>query len=676
MKKLLLALPLLAGCQDKPIAQAARLSGVNELVQVGEYLFSTSTDKDELRVLDLAPESVQGRQFKLAPNPLEALAVPVVPRPVGLVRDVSYEPTTVKVTLDGVDGGIDLPMPDGTTVFVTDGSDLVIPEAIEVGGPYVYAVAAGGLEISVVDGTNDLDLPADAGVGSRTNLREVKRLVAPAPVTAMNAVRRADGTSRLAYATWDGSRALLVTVDLPGVEAIEATPLSAIEGRTRVADALFDEVISALLFLSDERLVVATRQDRGAKGRTFVFDLQTLATRALDFPGPVRMLATHPSVYAGNRVKGRGSRIYGVLAEEACGNPGCGGIVAVDTATGARSLDQGGQPMFTLTVGDALVQGLAIGRSVNLAQPTGPSQWAALPIPLLGVATSSTGTLVFFDADGLTQLDFDGSGPRATQVRMEYPPTPDKPNGTVETYVAGPIKDDPETPEVNEGPRFAAGAVVSETVLVIFQSEIPGLINLPTAEADGLRFPLPAGAAANAKVGDRVLLFAGEAACGEAPVESVDADAVVVADLPQACPGRSRFTVRAGPQAPYVVLGSTSGYMGRTGPNRTFSFARPYYHHPAGFDPSRPAVQFDLGEGDPNMPRDGRWVLEVADAWAPYVSTVDSSAGCSPNLPGTPVIDVRIHRLFVAYASANGIVEVDPTVAHRGALSRNVYCYR
>ena len=79
MKRLLvLSLACLAaGCSQAPIAASATLVGAHDIVLVERLLFTTSTDRDELRVLDLAPPALtQGfRQYVRAPNPLEALSI-------------------------------------------------------------------------------------------------------------------------------------------------------------------------------------------------------------------------------------------------------------------------------------------------------------------------------------------------------------------------------------------------------------------------------------------------------------------------------------------------------------------------------------------------------------------------------------------------------------------------
>ena len=80
---------------------------------VDNLLFITSTDRDELRVLSLDEDATK-RRFVRAPNPLEPLAIPVLPRPQALARDVRY-----------VDGQ-------------------------ERAGSYVYARSNGSTEISIV----------------------------------------------------------------------------------------------------------------------------------------------------------------------------------------------------------------------------------------------------------------------------------------------------------------------------------------------------------------------------------------------------------------------------------------------------------------------------------------------------------------------------------------------
>ena len=79
MKQLFVVLvtALAVGCTQAPVAAAATLVGAHDMVLVDKLLFTTSTDRDELRVLDLVPAAAAGsRQYVRAPNPLEALSIP------------------------------------------------------------------------------------------------------------------------------------------------------------------------------------------------------------------------------------------------------------------------------------------------------------------------------------------------------------------------------------------------------------------------------------------------------------------------------------------------------------------------------------------------------------------------------------------------------------------------
>ena len=633
----------LCGCSQRPLAQAARLLGVNELVLVGDYVFSTSTDQNELRVLDLAPDAVQGRQFLPAPNPLEPLSIPVVSRPTSLARDVRWEDTAP-----------------------AEETGRVVPGGVEIAGPYVYAAAAGGVEISVVGAAPEL-------------LRELTRLVAPAPVTAMTA-RGGATRSTLAYATWDGARALLVTVDLPGPDALPAETAASLAQRTRVLDALPGESVAALLWLPGDRLVVATRKALGTQGRTLVLDVQSLATRELPFGAPVRMLATHRGIDDGVTLFPAGFRVFGVLDEEACGSPACGGVLAVDVDRGAVSTDATGQPMLPIRFGDALVQGLALGPGANLNLPpavTGADSSAALPLSVLGVATTSMGGVAFFDAWALTHIDTDGQKAQAVSAAFVYPPQDGSTSPRLQNWVQGPVLDDPTTADVNESTlELADGAANDEFVAVVVEGQVPGLADLPTADADGLRLHMPVDVASRALPGDLAVLSAGQGVCGEAPLAQVDTAGALLAAVPAGCTGRTSYTVRAGPQAPYVVAGTVSGYMGRSGPDREFSFAGRYFLRYLDFDASRPALRVRFGPGEVAPVRDSRWVLELDNGFLPYIATVDSSVGCAAHMPGTPIVDLVRQRLFVAYPSANGVMEINPSVAGRAALTSGVYCYR
>jgi hypothetical protein len=94
-RALVAALVLLCACSSRTAAPPARISGVNDIALVDNLLFITSTDRNELRALDLGePEfivNLVARDFVRAPNPLEPLSIPVLDRPVGIARDVRWK---------------------------------------------------------------------------------------------------------------------------------------------------------------------------------------------------------------------------------------------------------------------------------------------------------------------------------------------------------------------------------------------------------------------------------------------------------------------------------------------------------------------------------------------------------------------------------------------------------
>jgi hypothetical protein len=640
MRKLsLLAAALtVVACSQRTAAPPARISGTYDLALVGDLLFVTSSDNSELRVLDLVTSANQpNRDFVRAPNPLEPLSIPVVDRPVGLARDLRYEP------LDGKDG------------------------ALEVSGPYVYVISAGTSAISIVG-------------GAREHLVELARLPTDEPVTAIAGRGPAGGIgpSKLYFATYDGVRSRVFETEVMSPAELDTTcglgldgaqcRVQKIQAKTKAVSDTAGEVVDALLTVPDG-LVVAVRSSSGKSGRTLWLNTKDLPskieTKVLAFPGPVRQMTTHAAI---GEVKA-GDRIFGVLDEEACLTDGaCGGIIAVDVSTGAIAKDGSGQEMLPIRLGDALPRGLSVsvGGQVGINGTT-------TTLGLLGIATASTGEIFFFDAFTLRHIDVIGelggaSGPGRFRRQATETETPN--DGTF-----GPTN-----------VRAADGAALNESILVIYQGEIPGLARLPTNKDDQLRFPVPATMLSRARLGDKILIDA-NAAC-EATVTSIAADALLVAEVPAACAAaRSLFTVRAGGAEPYVVGGTVTGYMGRTRdstpacPSGTsscgFTYTGSYYNHPAGYTPGVPTFSFDMGPAAPDIKRDDRYILDTQSNFENYSATIDAQVGTIYHLPGSVTFDFLSQRAYIAYPSANGILEIAPAaMTHAAPNLRNIVSYR
>lgn len=663
MKRLFLAattLAVIVGCSQAQTAQPAQLTGLRSTALVGDLLIVTSTERNELRALDLVPPvTINGKEFLPAPNPLEKLAIPVLDRPTRLSRDVSYAP-----------------------LIATDGT-LVQEDGLEVGGPFVYASSPGTAAISIVGATEDL-------------LVELARFPTAAPVTATAGTRVGSGmnsTSRLYFATDNGKEATLYKLDLPSPTTLNETRIA--KGKNENLAVLKETTLETypgssiveLLTLPGERLVVVTRRAQGKQGEAFVLNVgeaPNFIPLPLDFGGPVRALATHPATVLGEgptlKTLEAGARLYGLLDEAACGGPACGGIVAVDSRTGARAKDFSGQPMLTLKFGDVLPVGLSVFARApfNAPPPLGPTT-----VPLLGVVTTSVGDLAFFDAGGLTYFDADVNTARVTVAPVTYAAVVDASGrtspGAPVAYAAGPVVDSIVPGE---------GASLDEEVAVVQGGAVHELPEVSLLGTTDELVSVGAEAVMRMRVADTAVFSSLAGNCTGALTALTATTVTVHFDAP--CPaGKYLAVFAAGPASPFVVAGSRSGFMGRTSAGSTFSYQGTVYSRVKG----QAALTFRMGEDSvASMPR--VWRFTVASGFAPYMSYIDTSntystvAACAVHMPGpisywlpgakAPLTDIERAnaRLFVAFPSANGVIELVPATVTPGAIASNVVCYR
>ncbi len=609
----------LGACQQPERTSEAKLWGTYSLVQVDDLVFVTSTDKNELKVLDLAASP---RGFVRGPNPLEALSIPVLDRPIGLARDEWFDDAT---TLEG---------------------GAVVPDGRKMGGPYVYALSAGASEISIV--------------GARKNqLVEAMRLPTPGPVTAAagRGPEGGSGKSTLYFA----ASGVVYAIELPPYEELVELEPKDVTPLLRVIGTLPGEAVSALLPLPNDRLVVATRKDAGRSGRTLLVDLRSLVSTELPFPGPLRQLDTHATVEG---MAAAGDRVFGVLDPSVCTPAGCGGIIAVDLSKNPPAIasDVTGHPMSPIYTGVAIPQDLALGERVDTRVRTSEGTYRTETL-VLGIVSASNGELFLFDAGALRHIDDvpaqggvvkhdDGSVVRRRNSSGQESAHTDESFGIKPSKLAA-----------------ADGAARDEAIHVVHQGMLPALQALPTSQADGDVFHAPADALGPVRVGDTVVIEAVDPAdpekrvmC-ETKVASVEPAGLRVASVAPECQQRTAFTVRV-PQGEYVVAGELSGYMGRVRANERLAFSGSYYHHPDGFDPQAPQFALEMGAHDPSLERDGRYVVTTAANFAPLAMTVADFAGMT--LPGSVAIDPIRQQAFVAYPSANAIVELTPSTVSRG----------
>jgi len=706
------------GCSQQAIPPPAHIVGTNSLALVNDLLFVTSPGASELRVLDLR---VSPRDFVRAPNPLEPLSIPVLNAPTVLARDITYD----------ANGDI-----DDTTY-----------------DPYVYAQGAAAGEISIVGTRRD------------SQLVELKRLVIGETVTAIAARGPTGGSpSTLYFATLGSGQGRLWQLPIPPSDPTGrlADPGAPLPLRYGVGSAYQSDPITSIAVLPGNRIAVASRAAGARTGRTIILDFMSdpnVQQSVLDFPSPVRQLVTHPTIYALNpdgtpalnrdgsplRRLDAGARIFGVLDDDACPPPppllpppypDCPGILAVEglrTRTGPdgmvvanprfgmRSLDATGYRMLPIRLGIGLISGLSVApttvRYRYLAEGTEKAgvplvngSGAVTTFDFLGIASTSSGQIFFFDASALTLINI--STVPAQVTNLQYVDSA----GGIRTYTSGPLPGAPRTdissPPPFPGVKVATGAAAdpSELVSVVFQGVITDFRDLGPVTLSEFQLPYGTGDARRLIPGKDSIVVSGADGCSaEVLLSAVDfAHGMLQTTTRIPCTGAATFSVRAcgclqthdctACDQPYVVSGTATGYMGRTGNNQDFAFpanvadryAR-YYYHPlpnpdypeVAFDPTVPQIQFTMGPGAPDIQRDWQYAMVVDAKFSPEFVTVDVNIGIEFHSPGASAYvgalsDLTdISRLYVAYPSANAVLEFPPQLLiPNSPNARNVAAFR
>ncbi len=641
MKRLILALALgaagLLSCSEaETFTTAAGISGAYDLTLVNRLVFVTSSDTDELRVLDL---DANPRDYVRAPNPLEPLAIPVLDRPLALARDVAYD---------------------------VNGQEVV--------GQYVYVRSAGSQEISVVGAAPEL-------------LRQVRRLVAPGIVTALagRGPLTEGEPSQLFFATQAAEGARVWRQELARPDVLESTTPPA---PVLVAQLQPGETAQALLVLPANQLAIATRSAAGRGGRTFRVDVTAPdQVTELRFGAPVRQLYTHPrvTILAGRESRPElrleaGTRVYGILDEAACGGrSGCSGVLAVDSATGqvSRELialrderDANNQPIISgyregvqmtpITVGAALPTGMTIAPNAQLLVVQGGARVIDL-FPLLGILPASDGRITLFDAVELRHFDFDPAAAAAAIELRNAAEQPKDPNNTGRTLLTAEV--------VN-------GATQTDVYRLFYQARLQGLSGLGRAAGTSTPFEVPRVEAERASLqpGDILVLEGDGGACatelsvGQVVPGTTSTTLVPSTPIPPECADLPRFSVLAGGAQPFVVFSATRGVLGRMGTGQPFTVAGPYFRHPdeqVGL-PSPVQVRLTLSELDPRLARDDRYVVATNGAFVPFiaeVNRVDSTLGLGEyRLPASVVFTKAqdgTDFAYFAYPSADGILQMN-----------------
>ncbi|WP_223754026.1 hypothetical protein [Myxococcus sp. RHSTA-1-4] len=657
---------LSGACSSSDVeAGIAGLSGTYDLTLVNDLVFVTSSDNDELRVLDL---SADPKQFIPAPNPLEALSIPVLGRPDALARDVGYS-----------------------------------AEGADVPGPYVYARSSGSSEISVV-------------AADRSRLVQVARLTADSLVTAFAARSPGDvagaATSTLYYAMQDPDPSLgadtggarVMRQDLPGPDVIDPAALPA---PATVFCLEPGESIQSMVVLSTPgELAVATRRASGRSGRTLLItDTGPLAdclqptAPTVDLSGgfggvPVRLLATHPGVRVSDtRTLAPSQYVYGILDEVSCGGTqACSGVLAVDTTTpgrAERARDISNAPMLPIYPALGVPTGLTLvpDAVMRLVLDDGTGDDNAR-VPLLGIMPSSGGLITLFAAHNLRHFDLATATPGiALELRDR-----NEAQVTLETEGLVVVTQDPALQET----KLYEGSVPNATYRIIYQGAIPGLSALARDANDPRRFEAEPDPAWQPRVGDLIVLESVDVECGTAltvaavePIPGTSRVRLAISDaeaIPAECESLPSFTVRAGGDQPFVLQDSSGAVLSRDVLGTPYRQELPteYFFHPNDFfivpSDGSPPVQDTAKYPQPPPPlniqmtgvgreleRGDRYVVSVTSGVRNFVFAVDTSAnaavtGLAPyTLPGAVVASQAggANLAYIVYPSADGILQVN-----------------
>lgn len=609
----LFALVCLSACTQNPVTNRASILGPIDLVFADKMVdstlavrpheradgtvvervglpsgrvFVTSTDSSELRVYETFKEGTSNNgDWARAPNPLETLSIPVLDQPTMLVVDEGHDVFGFKVT-----------------------------------GAYVYAARSGAAEVSVVS--------------TRTLKQVASRPVPlPAPLTALSAwmdvtSTKLPATTSLYVATWDGATARVLrgtlvtdeealaaqlaggTIAFSELTSIDGEPIKALQ----VLPPRVGRNVDGAPFCDSSLCLALSTRKAGGTGRTVLLDPASGRSVPLNFGGQMRDFAA--SLRADGDV-----RLYGILDEEPCGGAACSGVVSVDLVDGTSlggfplSTDVTGQPMLPLRPVSGLIMGLTIAAGGSIYLSTERIEDGGItPQPSevgfdeLGAFSASNGTVSFFSAEKGLLLD---ANPYRADIERVVARTPapledggssfNLPDGgaagvlevaTLAYVGGGPINGASSFPwrtvEASLGTAtrkwtidIADGYFGDQTLFVINNGSLPGLVFVPTVDADGTRLTVTPGAEGSAAIGDPVRFFTGTdaasvAECGRASVVQLGSGFVEVDASPTSCVGRTYFSVIAGGAKPLTISADIEGYLGRAGAGETFVFKRRY----------------------------------------------------------------------------------------------------
>lgn len=367
------ALTVFVACSQQTARAPARLAGTHALAVAGKLVFVTSTDRDELRVIDTTQND-----FVRAPNPLEPLAIPVVETPDNISRDLDWV-----------------------------GGEQII-------GQYVYAWSQGGRAISAV------------GIAD-SSLKEERRVVVNDPLTAVAArAPAAEGQpSVLYYATYatdtgGGRFGQLYRREIPAPgEAVipEAVPVTA-------ARFSGEAITSIAVLPTGDQVVISTQSDV-----LWIADPRSSITRVSLRPacpaGAARESCGFSAAVREVVVDARNAtaiRVFGLLDESSCDDRSCEGIEAVDLifpsadeaavpSSAVLAKTDLGTPMTKLSSTGGLFTSLDLSPNGRVRHQNGNF---VTDMPLMALASQGNGDILAFNAEAARLVDGNFEPPNAT----------------------------------------------------------------------------------------------------------------------------------------------------------------------------------------------------------------------------------------------------------------------
>lgn len=674
------------------------------------YVYVTSADTNELRVLETFRTQASNRAFLAAPNPIEALSIPVLQRPTMLATEEGRNSLGARVS-----------------------------------GQYVFASRPGAEAISVVS------VAARRQIGGGP-------LPTPAPVTAIaasmdvGADQRLPEKSTLFVATWDGAVGAIYSAALETAPAaldakiregavrferlalVQGAPFAAIHAVAPFARRTVD---GAPFCATSWCLAISTRPTATHAGLSLLLDPATQRSVPLSFPGPVRKLATGAITY----------RLYGVLEEAGCstGSADCGGIVAVDlvSATSSAGFPQAknvvGAPFGPLRVNGSIINGLSIaqGASVNVTTEADGGltigSFLVQSYDELGAFSSSDGYITFFSGFAGSIIDFDARRTMVTAASVRTPGAlPDGGSSfvdvdggmlgslvaqtvtqTTEDYASQVNRTASVTPAPNQEWKLdlSDGYLVTQDLVVSSRAPIPGLVARATTATDGTRLTT-GGFEGRAQPGDTVWFETGDdtsayVVCGTATVTGINAGSVDVDAVPAGCEARSRFTIRSAGAQRLLVVAGNEGYLGRAAPGDVFSWSRPLVMIPSGVIADRPALTLEIPTEFTSrevLPGDGAYItFGIQGHMTPLRVAVDTTttgtttSACNSSVLNGQVVfgnlsvslvprnvnaQSNVSYEWVAFSvvpSANALAEINLSYTRVGTFlstTDRAYCYR